>query len=227
MQKRLVCLHGFLGLPSDWDFLREALPSVEVVAFPVWELTGGLGEAADQLAQRTQRGDWVLGYSMGGRIALNSLVRNPGHFSGGIFVSANPGIEGDKERRLRMEADENWARRFESEDWNAVLAGWNAQPVLASGPALPRAEKDFSRDRLAGALRDWSVARQDNLWPDLSGIRCPSLWIAGERDQKYVGWMEKAAGLSGGDAWVCEGAGHRVPWDRPAEFSGRLAMTRH
>ena len=53
----ITCIHGFLGLPRDWDFLREAGFDIE---------TPPLDAIPD-------RGDVLLGYSMGGRLALRKL----------------------------------------------------------------------------------------------------------------------------------------------------------
>src|SRR5436853_6702916 len=53
----ITCLHGFLGLPRDWDFLREAGFEIET----------------PPLDAIPPRGDVLLGYSMGRRLALRAL----------------------------------------------------------------------------------------------------------------------------------------------------------
>lgn len=179
---------GFLGLPSDWDFLP-------------WPHSPEAGEI-------------LLGYSMGGRLALQLLERQ--RFTRAIIVSA--GIDrADEDRRAR---DEEWARRFESEEWSSLMRAWNAQPVFG-GHALERHERDYDRVELARQLREWSPAVLPA--PRLESIETPILWIAAERDAKYVEVAHRAvARLPHAELWICPAAGHRVPWEQPRHFIDRL-----
>ena len=54
----ITALHGFLGRPEDWKFLSDA----------------GLEVDGRELDDVPQSGDTLLGYSMGGRIALHALL---------------------------------------------------------------------------------------------------------------------------------------------------------
>jgi 2-succinyl-6-hydroxy-2,4-cyclohexadiene-1-carboxylate synthase len=181
-------LSGFLGLPSDWDFLP-------------WP-------------HSPDAGDVLLGYSMGGRLALQLLEQQ--RFPKAVIVSAGLNAP-DEERRKR---DEEWARRFESEDWSSLMAAWNAQPVFG-GHALARHEADYDRRELARQLRDWSPAVLPP--PNLERIETSILWIAGERDAKYVEIARRAvARLPNAELWLCPGADHRVPWEQPQAFVERL-----
>jgi 2-succinyl-6-hydroxy-2,4-cyclohexadiene-1-carboxylate synthase len=186
------CIPGFLGLASDWDFLP----------WPHRDFEEGAGDPDDV----------VIGYSMGGRRALNVAQR----FGKAVIISA--GInERDPDR---LERDEAWAHRFEHDDWADVMRDWNAQAVFG-GHLLERSEADYSRGALARALREWSPAAMTP--PDLSGIRTPLLWVAGERDAKYVEIAQRAvAVLPHAELWICPDAGHRVPWEQPEAFVGRL-----
>ena len=181
-------LSGFLGLPSDWDFLP-------------WP-------------HSPSQGDVLLGYSMGGRLALQLLERNP--FAKAIIVSAGLNAP-DDDRRVR---DEEWARRFETEEWMSLMRAWNAQPVFG-GHAFERREGDYERGELARQLREWSPAVLPR--PRLEAIETPILWIAGERDAKYVEIGRRAVKrLPHAELWICPDAGHRVPWEQPDAFISRL-----
>jgi 2-succinyl-6-hydroxy-2,4-cyclohexadiene-1-carboxylate synthase len=197
------CLHGFLGRGTDWDFL--GMPHCAPSLF-----------SGDSLA-RVSEGepeDVLLGYSMGGRLALRILGEK--RFRKAVIVSA--GISAYDE--TRREADEAWARRFESEEWSSVMAAWNAQPVLG-GHVMERREEQFDRAALARALRDWSPAVLAPV--DLTKIETPILWMAGERDAKYVAEGERAVTLlPNAELWICPNAGHRVPWEQPDAFLRRL-----
>ncbi len=181
-------LSGFLGLPSDWDFLPWPHSPTE--------------------------GDVLLGYSMGGRLALRLLESQ--RFRCAIIVSAGLNAPDDERRRR----DEEWARRFESDDWPSLMRDWNAQPVFG-GHALARREEDYDRAELARQLREWSPAVLPP--PRLEAIETPVLWIAGERDANYVEIARRAvARLPNAEMWICPDSGHRVPWEQPQAFIARL-----
>lgn len=183
-------LSGFLGLESDWDFLP-------------WP-------------HSAHGGDILLGYSMGGRLALHELWTAAGGVRKAIIVSAGLNAP-DEERRAR---DEAWARRFETDDWTALMRDWNAQPVFG-GHAIERREEDYDRAELARQLREYSPAVLPP--PELERIETPILWIAGERDAKYAEVAKRAvARLPHAELWICPDAGHRVPWEQRERFVERL-----
>jgi len=191
----ITCLHGFLGNPHDWDFLRDACFTIE---------TPPLDAIPDH-------GDILLGYSLGGRLALRALLAGA-NYNRAILVSTGLGIEDEAARAARRASDEAWAHRFESEDFETVIADWNAQPVLA-GPTLPRTRADYD----PRALREWSSGALPPVASRLHELTIPILWLAGARDTKYVAEAERAASLVG-RAVIVKDAGHRVPWEQPAEF---------
>jgi 2-succinyl-6-hydroxy-2,4-cyclohexadiene-1-carboxylate synthase len=203
----IVALHGFLGRPADWDFLRDA----------------GFDVDARELDDIPRSGDTILGYSMGGRLALHALF-DGATYERAVIISSGLGIEGERERAARREEDEKWARRFESEDWETVMRDWNAQPLFG-GHVRVRRERDYDRRGVLKALRDYSPATLPPLAPRLHEIEIPVLWIAGERDAKYVAEAERAVSLlPNGELWICPGAAHRVPWEQPDALIARLRL---
>lgn len=182
----LTILPGFLGLQSDFDFLSPL------------------------------HGEVLVGYSMGGRLALDLLQRQ--RFDSAVIISA--GLNEPDPARLAR--DEAWARRFESEEWSSLMRAWNAQEVFG-GHVVERHEEDFDRAKLARQLREYSPAVFPP--PQLERIETPILWIAGERDAKYVDIAKRAvARLPHGELWICPNAGHRVPWEQPDALVARLRL---
>jgi pimeloyl-ACP methyl ester carboxylesterase len=197
----ITCLHGFLGNPRDWDFLRDA----------------GFAIETPPLDAIPPHGDALLGYSLGGRLALQALLAGA-DYQRAILVSTGLGIEDEELRAARRALDEAWARRFESEDFDSVMVDWNAQPVLA-GPSLPRTRDDFD----PRALREWSSGALPPVSSRLHEISIPTLWIAGARDSKYVAEASRAASLvRNGRVVIVENAGHRVPWEATVSFVNLL-----
>jgi 2-succinyl-6-hydroxy-2,4-cyclohexadiene-1-carboxylate synthase len=100
------------------------------------------------------------------------------------------------------------------------MRAWNAQPVFG-GHAIERREEDYDRAELARQLREWSPAVLPP--PELESIDTPILWVAGERDAKYVHVARRAvARLPNAELWTCPNAGHRVPWEQPDALVTRL-----
>lgn len=183
--------NGFLGVDRDWDFLRDIETDERV----------------------------LVGYSMGGRLALQALVANAA-FDRAVIVSAGLNLEeGREERRAR---DEAWAKRFELDPWEEVMRDWNAQPVFG-GHVVERFEHDYDRHELVRQLRDNSPGVLPTLAPRLHEIAIPLLWVVGERDNTYVEIGKRAVSLlPHAKLWICPNAGHRVPWEQPETFRARL-----
>jgi 2-succinyl-6-hydroxy-2,4-cyclohexadiene-1-carboxylate synthase len=197
----ITALHGFLGAPSDWNFLCDAGFTIET----------------PPLDAIPPRGDTLLGYSLGGRLALHALLAGA-QYDRAIFISTGLGIEDESTRAARRASDEAWAHRFESEEWDSVIDAWNAQPVLA-GPSLSRSVNDYD----PRALREWSSGSLPPVASRLHELTIPTLWIAGARDTKYVAEAQRAASLApNARVAIIDDAGHRVPWERPEAFTSLL-----
>lgn len=235
----IVALHGFLGLPSDWsrlpfttdfvpinlwDDLRALTPKDDDDAFTAWA-----ENFLDSIRVMKEK-PVLLGYSLGGRLALHALLRAPEVFAAGIIVSAHPGLQDSQARQERRAHDERWSQRFLDDPWEQVLRDWNAQRTLMSPPpelaraAIPlsRKEEDFDRVLLARALRSWSLARQADLRSEIRKCPIPLTFLSGSLDAKF---SELNAGLKLTDTQrqiVIPNAGHRVPWDRPSAFVANL-----
>lgn len=249
----LHCMHGFLGAPRDWnDFalsMTQVLPDLAAPGAVIKaDLFGAdwlpeaqsLADWADAYCRRLvqaeaqslpgsqglpRTGRYLLGYSLGGRLALHMAVQRPSLWDGVIIVGANPGLDTEDARRQRRLHDEQWAQRFEMQPWDALLAAWDAQPVFAGKPALMplRREADFSRARLAETLRRWSLGAQQPLWSALECFSRPLLWVAGAEDQGQGAICRRLqAAVPGLPLWVAGGAGHRVPWEQPQAFAARV-----
>jgi 2-succinyl-6-hydroxy-2,4-cyclohexadiene-1-carboxylate synthase len=226
-------LHGFLGRGADFDDLRAACAAAGLPTLHTPDLFGApstgddLPTWAEHFARRVADEDGhpvVLGYSLGGRLALHALLARPALWRGAVIVSAHPGLDDPAERAARRADDARWAERFRRDPWDAVLADWDAQPAF-SGAArtLPRPERAYDRAALARALADWSLGAQQPLWPRLREIPCPVRWIAGARDARYVTLGRQAvAALEQGALHVAPSAGHRVPWEAGGWFAEQV-----
>ena len=121
----------------------------------------GLREIAEAGA-----GGVLVGYSLGGRLALRAALRSPGSFSAVVTVGATAGIEEGPLRVARAEADEKLASWIEAAPIEDVVALWERQPLFADqsdaarrGPALRPAVAGPALARPAAAHRRPGRAR--------------------------------------------------------------------
>ena len=128
-----------------------------------------------------------MGYSLGGRLALHAILQNPALWKGAIVVSADTGLKTVRERTQTLQTDQEWARRFITEDWEQLLNEWDQQSVFAGRKNnAETAEKTFSRESIGRFFDIFSKGRQLDLLPALSKLRQPPiLFVSGEDDEKY------------------------------------------
>lgn len=225
MPSAIWAISGFLGLPSDWDFLQShQVKAVDWQAYPFHSLPDW-GAHFNQWVERQGKGPSVLiGYSLGGRLALHVLLNQPDLWKGAVIISAHPGLADEAERTKRLAHDQQWAERFENEEWQPLMDAWNSQDIFSHDPIVfERKEKDYQRPRLVQALLHGSLGCQIDLRKQISELQVPLLWITGSKDQRF---SSIARGLSFkhrlSQAIKVEGAGHRVPWAQPAAFKRLL-----
>lgn len=223
------CLHGAVGMAADWrEFAKNlAVSGIGSRAVDLWRFLecsplplDGFAKALNaEAGGEISRGGGksLLGYSMGGRLALHALLEQDHPWQTAVIVSGHPGLEIQQERTDRRTADATWATQALTGNWQTFLDSWNLQPVL--GTASIRAAGASSslvmrRREIARSFVDWSLGAQRPLWDRLHEIHIPVLWIAGENDSKFLALAQRATSLnSNSKLAVAPGAGHRVPWD--------------
>jgi 2-succinyl-6-hydroxy-2,4-cyclohexadiene-1-carboxylate synthase len=226
------CLHGAVGVASDWRGLakRLAAAAIGTRAVDLWrflecapltlpEFGKALNaDAGGEVFRGSGRA--LLGYSMGGRMALHALLEANQPWQAAVLVSAHPGLESAAERSARLAADAAWATQAFAGDWQQFLNAWNAQPLLGTTAIreAPAARALVTRRReVARSFVDWSLGGQAPLWERLAEINIPVLWVAGANDGKFLALAERAAGLSPrARLAVAPACGHRVPWENEA-----------
>lgn len=241
----VLCLHGFLGRGDDWAEVATALCDTHHFLCPDLPYHGGTvadrdvpmacADTADALAAWLQDAGvarcTVVGYSMGGRIALHLAVQHPGLVERLVLESASPGIDDDNQRDQRRIQDARTAHELESlADASALRAwvrSWYAQPLFercALYPARLAALIDRRCENhpaaLAASLRGMGTGSQASLWSSLAQIEAPTLLIAGESDRKFLQIAEQMQERNPAFAIeVLHATGHNVHWERPDRYT--------
>ncbi len=233
------CLHGAVGMAADWRSFAKRLAAEKTGsrAVDLWRFldcqpmpladfgTALNADAGGEVFRGSGRA--LLGYSMGGRLALHALLGNEPPWQVAVIVSAHPGLESQSEREARSGADAAWASKALMGNWQEFLKDWNAQPLLADAEIRdPQATGSLimRRREIARSFVDWSLGSQEPLWDRLHEITIPVLWVAGETDAKFRALAERAvAQLPQGKLVIAPGAGHRVPWEAEEWLADQVA----
>jgi len=235
----LHCLHGTFQTPVVWADLEDRLfehraagPAVRVLAEEIDPPGKGGAEVwVTGLCRRVsatpvdEGARILLGYSLGGRLAMHAMVACPRTWSAAILVAAHPGGGTDGERAAVRRRDAAWAERCRRDRWEDLLSDWDAQPVFGGGVnRAPRPPDGFDRERCARTFEAFSRGRQVDLRPRLLAAPLPPvLYVTGADDARYGAFGDELAQLVPAITHaVVPGAGHRVPWERPDEFAATV-----
>jgi 2-succinyl-6-hydroxy-2,4-cyclohexadiene-1-carboxylate synthase len=237
----VLLLHGFLGssadwlpvanrLKKDWRCLLPDLPGHGHAHFPKQPEFYSFNGAAQAVLAGVTEPFHLVGYSLGGRLALYLAARHPEKILSLTLISSSPGLATARERAARRRADDALAAELETRGLNGFLSSWYAQALfggLRRKPALfrrllARRRKNDAAE-LARALRGCSVGWQRSLWQQLPRLAMPVLLLAGRGDKKYVELMRRMqAQISGAQLRVVPGAAHAVVEEQPARVARAL-----
>ncbi|KAB7706012.1 2-succinyl-6-hydroxy-2,4-cyclohexadiene-1-carboxylate synthase [Bacillus aerolatus] len=238
----MLLLHGFTGSSSTWSetvaFLKEdyqciavdlighgksSCPSdkerysIELAARDIKELMSKLGHSCFH----------ILGYSMGGRLALTLAVLFPEAVQSLILESASPGLKTKQERLQRQEADTLLAAKIEQEGINAFVEYWEKIPLFHTQKKLPLEKREALRKQrlqnsavgLSRSLRGMGTGFQPSWWQKLSELTMPVLLITGTEDVKFTNIACEMSGLLQSSVWKkVNGAGHAIHVEDCAKF---------
>ncbi|NTU44842.1 MAG: 2-succinyl-6-hydroxy-2,4-cyclohexadiene-1-carboxylate synthase [Chlorobiaceae bacterium] len=244
---RIVFLHGFLGSGSDWlavarELEREYcsvlvdLPGHGETPIPKVPKEGNpelfFMETVDALAAELRRSAaapcFLVGYSMGGRVALALMMRHPDLFTKAVIVSASPGLRTEEEQAARRKSDEGIARKIEK-NFEGFIQAWYEQPLFATLKNHPlfheieRERKTNNPGNLASALRLLGTGVQPSLWDALAQNRVPTQFFAGEKDLKFVEIGRQMVNLCPDSTLeIFSGCGHTLHIENRELFLDRL-----
>ena len=214
----ILFLHGFLGAHDEWCGIIDRLtPDFRCLAVdlpghgdtppcddPTFYTMEGAAKAVRHCLQ-THGADkaHLVGYSMGGRLALYLALRHPGLCERVVIESASPGLLSVRDAASRRAHDDKWAQRFESEPIERVVDDWYAQPLFKTLHGRPAVFDAMREQRIrnrgpevARSLRGMSVGAQEPLWDSLPALERDVTVVYGEKDHKYRQVAERMSDLS-------------------------------
>jgi 2-succinyl-6-hydroxy-2,4-cyclohexadiene-1-carboxylate synthase len=204
---------GFMQRGEAWRPVTGALAEryrVKCLDFATWTFEERVAEVPT--------GGAVVGYSMGGRIALHAALREPGGLATLVLIGVSAGVEDRAERRRSDEALAAWIEQHTIEE---VVERWERQPVFASQSQELREQQRpgrLSHDPrlLAKLLRSAGQGATAPVWDRLHTLRCSVLLIAGERDEGYASAAHRMAErIPNSEVSIVPGAGHAPQLEQP------------
>lgn len=236
----MILLHGFLGAPGDWELsVAPGLDEIGAQCLTPWLPGHGvdpsepaygavtMDEFFEHLDELPLDDGTLVGYSMGGRLALHYALARPQRVHRLVLEAASPGLETEGERARRVADDEGLAQAIEREGIEAFVERWESLPLFASQRELAPHLRDRVRgirrghraSGIAGALRVLGTGALPSLWDRLREWDRPTLIVVGSLDAKFLAVGRRmAARLADCTLVEVEGAGHNVHLEAPGPW---------
>ena len=238
----ILMFHGFTGSLDDWREIYSSLnPNFNFIGI---DLVGhGKSDSpviVDKYSPQTlskQINDIlnnlsieqviILGYSMGGRAALNFAISHPNKIRRLILESTTAGIESKKIRIERIKIDEELADYIESHNIEEFVELWMSKEIFNtqrrfSNEKLKNIRKKKtlnSKIGLANSLRGFGTGRMGFFGNKLNQINCPVLLITGELDTKFTKINSVLVKIfSNAKHKIIKNAGHNTHLEEPGRF---------
>lgn len=240
---KILFLHGFLGNYQDFNSVISLLfPNYCCLAvdLPGHGKTQVTGDESYYNISNTARGlialldelgtdkCYLLGYSMGGRLALYLTLHFPERFNKVVLESASPGLKTEKDRSHRLQADLELAQKLENSNIKEFLLEWYDRPLFQSLKNSPKFDIILesrvanSPIELAKSLRNMGTGNQPSLWEKLAENQIPLLLLAGECDDKFKNINTEMANLCpSASLKIVPNAGHNIHFEN-VEFFVKL-----
>lgn len=241
----LVFLHGFLGNRQDWSetigYLKDDFYCV-CIDLPGHGHSVAISTPLDSGFETTHRliknvlddlqiSQYILiGYSLGGRIALDyARSRQDHNLKALVLESCHTGYATEDEKQMRFAHDLNWAKRFATQSMMQSLHEWYDQDIFND---LSSEQKDFVISKrchnygvcLANTLLATSIAKQSDALPFLqqntAHKKPPAVYYCyGENDTKFQTFSHKLTDFPNVNITEFKGSGHNIHQQNPHQYA--------
>ena len=237
----LVLLHGFMQDEHSWEGCAQAMASGYYLSMPRMSADapqsatlGALAEGVYGVVQQAILHTGctrvaLVGYSMGGRVALEYVRRYPETVSTLVLESAGIGPVDEEDRELMRQTNLGMVERIrQAASMDEVVDHWERLPLFESQAGLPEeAREDLRRMRLGRNPHELALLLEhagSHTMPlagetcqMLQGLGIPVLYVAGVLDQKYAN-IATLLGSFGVQPVLLE-CGHCVHLEMPSEYA--------
>ncbi len=207
----ILFLHGFMGnihefdeaiklLYNNFSYLTIDLPGhgkTQVLDDEGYTMASTATAIIQLLDQLKIDQCYLIGYSMGGRLALYLTLHFPHRFIKVILESASPGLATETARLTRIKSDAQIAqkltRMINKDDFYHFLNNWYQRPIFGDIKNHPQYQSMIASRltnhplNLVKSLQFMGTGSQPYLWELLIKNTIPLLLLVGEKDEKFIG----------------------------------------
>ena len=237
----IIFLHGFMERGQDWMPIAHRLERDAYLILP--DLPGHgqntqrnivrplsfdklgkeLAYLLDHLGLMTVD---LVGYSMGGRLALYFAIHYPNRVRTLVLESASAGIILAKDRKDRQIVDSAHAEQILEEGMQRFVDSWYKMPLFHSLAMQKERFENIKQARMNNdpgwmvkVVCDLSPGYQPHVWDQLRLLEMPVLLITGEMDNKYTSIMqEMGMSIKKSKEIIVSGSGHNCHVEQPERF---------
>ncbi|MDZ8033494.1 2-succinyl-6-hydroxy-2,4-cyclohexadiene-1-carboxylate synthase [Nostoc sp. DedSLP04] len=240
----ILFLHGFMGNINEFDeaikllFNEFSYLTIDLPGHGKTQVLGGdeyytMANTAHALINLLDKLEiakcFLVGYSMGGRLALYLALNFPERFYKVVLESASPGLSTATERLERIKLDTQIGRKltrtFEKTDFIAFLSNWYNQPIFGDIKNHPEYDRMIesrlqnNSQELDKSLRFMGTGCQPSLWEKLQCSTIPMLLLVGEYDQKFISINTEMAKICEFvQLKIISNAAHNIHFENPLAF---------
>ncbi|MEA5621580.1 2-succinyl-6-hydroxy-2,4-cyclohexadiene-1-carboxylate synthase [Nostoc sp. UHCC 0251] len=240
----ILFLHGFMGNIGEFDeaikllsdefyYLTLDLPGhgkTQVLGGDEYYTMENTAHALINLLDELKIAKcFLVGYSMGGRLALYLTLHFPERFHKIVLESASPGLPTELEQLKRIKSDTQIGRKLaisiEKTDWAIFLSNWYNQPIFGDIKNHPEYDRMIAirlqndPHELDKSLRFMGTGCQPSLWQKLQNNKIPLLLIVGEYDEKFISINTEMAKICEyAQLKIISNAGHNIHFENTLAF---------
>lgn len=234
-----VFLHGFMGSYADFEKINPQGTCIKINLFgfgkhapliekgEMFHMKHQVDSLAKLFKKLKLKAINLVGYSMGGRLALSLALDHPELIHHLFLEGATAGIDDSLIREQRVAADMVKAQQIRLLGLEQFVKQWEELPMFASQKLLPKTQQKFMHDQrvnhqamnVINSLRYMGTGSQPNNWPKLPEFKVPVTLIVGAKDTKFQQLAEKMARKIPNSTIVkIADAGHNVHFEKPTQF---------
>ncbi|MEH7389020.1 2-succinyl-6-hydroxy-2,4-cyclohexadiene-1-carboxylate synthase [Bacillus sp. JJ1474] len=237
----LLLLHGFTGSGASWIRFKPYWQNYHVIAVDIighgksdsptdvskYDIEA-VAEDLHTILQRLGIGQTnLLGYSMGGRLALTFALQYPQMVRKLILESSTPGLKSEDEREARRLQDEKLASRIQEQGIEDFVDYWENIPLFQSQKGLSDDLRQHIRTErlsnsavgLSNSLKGMGTGAQTSWWERLHEISFPVLLITGDMDSKFCQIAKEMHKELKNGTWISiDKSGHAIHVEKPELF---------
>ncbi|MCA1028802.1 2-succinyl-6-hydroxy-2,4-cyclohexadiene-1-carboxylate synthase [Cytobacillus kochii] len=237
----IMALHGFTGNSNGWRFYSEIISDRTIIAPDI--IGHGQSESPEHISHyqieeqaamlahlinvmKISKVD-VIGYSMGGRLAITFALLFPEKVHRLILESTTPGINSIEDREKRMINDMKICQLIKDKEIEGFVNYWENIPLFASQKKLTAHKREQVRTQrlrnnpqgLINSLIGMGTGAQPSWWTAIAKLQMPVLILTGSIDQKFctIG-EEMSMRIQRATHQTIEKSGHTVHLEKPLQY---------